>query len=471
MVFGNNEKMSVSHSAGLAPKAVTLLAIDDDPQCLALIQAALKQPELEVLTAGDPQAGLEIVRRRRPRIVLVDLMLPGMSGMEAMQQILEIDPAIDVVLMTAHYSTESAVEAIRKGACDYMNKPLALDRLRERVDSLIEEVRRRERARRLDDELIEACRFEGIIGRSPLMLEVFSRIGRVAPHFRTLLIAGGSGTGKELTAKALHRLSPVAAGPFIVCNCAAIPENLVESELFGHVRGSFTGAASDKAGVFEAAHGGTLFLDEIGEMPLPTQAKLLRAVQNQEVQRVGSTAVRKVNVRIVAASNRDLRVMVREKCFREDLFFRLCMVEIKLPPLADRKEDLPLLLRHFIERFARQYSKPVEGFTRRAETLLFRYGWPGNIRELENVVGYACMMTESERIDLHDLPDSFSTETPAGQGGPVELVSIDEIQKLHARRVLDYLDGDKVRAAEILGVSRATLYRLLAQPAAVQAGE
>jgi len=452
-------------------KAVVLLAIDDDPQCLALVQAALQRPELEVLTAGDPRAGLEIVTRRRPRIVLVDLMLPGMSGMQVMQQILDVDPATDVLLMTAHYSTESAVEAIQKGACDYMNKPLALDRLRERVDGLIEEARRRERARRLDDELIEACRFEGIIGRSPLMLEVFSRIGRVAPHFRTVLIAGASGTGKELAAKALHRLSPVAAGPLAVCNCAAIPENLVESELFGHVRGSFTGATSDKPGVFEAAHGGTLFLDEIGEMPLAAQAKLLRAVQNQEVQRVGSTTVRKVNVRIVAASNRDLRAMVREKLFREDLFFRLCMVEIKLPALADRKEDLPLLLRHFIERFTKMYNKPVEGFTRRAETLLFRYGWPGNIRELENVVGYGCMMTESARIDLHDLPDSFSGELPAQPAGSVDLVSIDEIQKLHARRVLDYFNGDKVRTAEILGVSRATLYRLLAQPAAAQAAE
>lgn len=465
------EKMSVLQSADLAPQAVALLAIDDDPQCLALVQAALKRPELEVITAGDPRAGIEIVRRRRPRIVLVDLMMPEMSGMDVMQEILEIDPATDVLLMTAHYSTESAVEAIQKGASDYLNKPLALDRLRERVNGLIEEARRRERARRLDDELIDACRFEGIIGRSPLMLEVFSRIGRVAPHFRTVLLSGLSGTGKELAAKALHRLSPVSAGPFIVCNCAAIPENLVESELFGHVRGSFTGATNDKAGVFEAAHGGTLFLDEIGEMPLPAQAKLLRAVQNQEVQRVGSTSVRKINVRIVAASNRDLRAMIREKTFREDLFFRLSMVEIKLPALADRKEDLPLLLRHFLERFARLYNKPVEGLTRRAEALLFRYSWPGNIRELENVVGYACMIAESTRIDLDDLPDSFASETPPGPAGQVELVSIDEIQKLHARRVLDYLDGDKVRAAEILGVSRATLYRLLAQPAPAQAAE
>ncbi|MBV8821016.1 MAG: sigma 54-interacting transcriptional regulator [Acidobacteriaceae bacterium] len=214
--------------------------------------------------------------------------------------------------------------------------------------------------------------------------------------------------------------------------------------------------------MFEAAHGGILFLDEVGEMPLPLQAKLLRAVQNQEVQRIGATSVRKVNVRIIAATNRDLRVMVREKSFREDLFFRLCMVEIKLPSLGERREDLPLLLRYFVERFARAYNKNIEGLTRRAEALLARYEWPGNIRELENVIGYACMMTDSEHVDIGDLPDSFHNNGEPSRRPHVELVSADEIQRLHARRVLDYLDGDKVKAAEILGVSRATLYRLLA---------
>lgn len=441
---------------------VKLLAIDDDPQSLALISAALKRPEIDIMTEANPEAGLEIVRRRRPHIALIDLMMPTLSGMDVLDKVLEIDPAIDVILMTAHYSTESAVEAIRRGACDYLNKPLPLDRLRERVDRLIREAQRRAKARQLDEELIEACRFEGIIGRSPLMLEVFARIGRIAPHFRTVLLTGDSGTGKELAARAIHHLSPVAAGPLVVCNCAAIPENLAESELFGYLRGSFTGATADKAGVFEAAHGGVLFLDEVGELPLPLQAKLLRAVQNQEVQRIGSTSVRKVNVRIVAATNRDLRVMVREKGFREDLYFRLCMVEIKLPSLNERKEDLPLLLRHFVERFARAYNKNIDGLTRRAEARLARYQWPGNIRELENVIGYACMMTDSERIDIGDLPDSFHGEAEPGGSAHVELVTIDEIQHLHARRVLDYVEGDKVRAAEVLGVSCATLYRLLA---------
>ncbi len=437
-----------------------LVAIDDDPQSLALIHAALRRYSLEILTAEEPAAGLDIVLRRHPQIVLVDLMMPGMSGMEVLERIVAADPAIDVILMTAHYSTESAVEAIRKGACDYLNKPISIERLRERVERVVAEAERRDKARLLDAQLAETCRFQGIIGRSPLMLDAFARISRVAPHFRTALITGATGSGKELAARALHSLSPVAEGPFTVCNCAAIPEALVESELFGHTRGSFTGATSDKSGLFEYAHGGVLFLDEIGELPLPAQAKLLRAVQTQEIQRVGSPAVRKVNVRIVAATNRDMRAMAKEKAFREDLYFRLSMVEIKLPRLVERKEDLPLLMRHFIDHFSSTYGKNIEGLTRRAEGVLVRHDWPGNVRELENAIGYACMIAESERIDLADLPDHFQLERPAEAAG-VELVSVDEIQRLHARRIVNYFGGNKVRAAEVLGVSRATLYRLL----------
>ncbi|MFN7998194.1 MAG: sigma-54 dependent transcriptional regulator [Bryobacteraceae bacterium] len=443
------------------PNRPLVAAIDDDAQSLALVSAALKRYDLEIVTSEDPLDGIEIVRQRRPHIVLLDLMMPGLSGMEVLERIVEIDPAINVILMTAYYSTESAVEAIQKGACDYLNKPIAIERLRERVERLLAEYERRNKALRLDAELLEACRFEGIIGRSPIMLEAFARINRVAPHFRTALVTGATGTGKELVARALHRLSPVAAGPFVVCNCAAIPENLVESELFGHTRGSFTGALTDRAGVFEHAHGGVLFLDEIGELPAAAQAKLLRAVQHQEIQRVGSPAIRKVQVRIVAATNRDLRVLAAEKRFREDLFFRLSMVEIKLPPLSERKEDLPLLLRHFVDHFCALYGKSIEGLSRRAEALLARYTWPGNVRELENVIGYACMMAESDRIDVRDLPDNFQSESATSETPGIELVSADEIQRLHARRIVDYFGGDKVRAAEVLGVSRATLYRLL----------
>jgi transcriptional regulator with PAS, ATPase and Fis domain len=293
------------------------------------------------------------------------------------------------------------------------------------------------------------------------MLDVYSRIRRVAPHFSTVLITGETGTGKELVASAMHRLSPCARGPFVVCNSTAIVETLFESELFGYVKGAFTGAVQDRAGLFEFASGGTLFMDEIGELPLAAQAKLLRVLQNQEVQRVGSPAARKVDVRVVAATNRDLRLMVSQKLFRDDLYYRLTMVEIHLPRLLARKEDLPLLERHFIEAFATKYKKPVRGITRRAQALLARYSWPGNVRELENILGYACMMADREVIDIRDFPERLRTQA-ADHANPDEtMLPLDELDRRHAQKVLDQVGGNRVRAAEILGISRATLYRLL----------
>jgi DNA-binding NtrC family response regulator len=449
----------------MSRRDVTLLAIDDDPESLALIEAALEQDGLRIVTSLDPEEGLQAVRRVRPEIVLLDLRMPKMSGMEVLEQILTIDPGAEVILVTADESTDSAVIAIQKGACDYLTKPLAIERLQERVNGLIEQARARFRAESLDRELLDAYRFGDMIGRSPLMREVFAKIARIAPHFRTALIQGPTGTGKELVARALHRMSPQASGPLVVCNCAALTESLVESELFGHVRGAFTGAVQDRSGLFEAANGGTLFLDEVGDMPLAAQAKLLRAVQEQEIQRIGSTAVRKINLRVVAATNRDLREAVQNNTFRRDLYYRLSMVEIRLPRLADRKEDLPLLTRHFVDYWATQYKKPVSGLTRRAETLLARYHWPGNVRELENALGHACMMTETATIDVQDLPDHLLQSLPDAGAGGYPLISLEAAERLHVQRVLDELGGDKVRAANILGVSRATLYRLLSREA------
>lgn len=450
---------------------ITLVAIDDSQQLLDLIKEVLSREDLEVLTVADPEVGLELILRKRPQIVLVDLMMPKLSGMEVLETIVEADPGIDVILMTAHYSTESAVEAIQKGACDYLNKPFTVEVLRQRIEKLVVEARQRQRSLRLERELLEAYRFEGMVGRSPLMLEVFGRIRRVATHFRTVLVTGPTGTGKELVARALHHLSPAASGPFAVCNCSAVVETLFESELFGHVKGAFTGAAQDKMGLFESAHNGALFLDEIGDMPLSTQAKLLRVLQNQEIQRVGSLGVRKVDVRVIAATNRDLPALVAERRFREDLYYRLCMVEIKVPRLAERKEDLPLLERHFLESFAAQYQKSIRGLTRRAQALLARYSWPGNVRELENVLGNACMMVEGEVIDVGDLPANLRQPPSAGPGFDGPLLPLDELERRHARRVLERVGGNKVRAAEILGISRATLYRLLAEGPTGQAGE
>ncbi|MGD0205889.1 MAG: sigma-54 dependent transcriptional regulator, partial [Dehalococcoidia bacterium] len=364
---------------------ITIVAIDDDAMILELVRDGLAQEGVEILTSTDAQSGLELVLRRRAQIVMLDLMMPHLSGMEVLERIVEADPGIDVILLTGHYSTDSAVEAIQKGACDYLTKPVSIDKLRERVGSLLADARQRQRALQSERALLEASLFEGIVGQSPLMLEVFARIRRVAPHFRTVLVTGATGTGKELAARALHRLSPAASGPFVVVNCAAVVETLFESELFGHVRGAFTGATQDKVGMFEYAQGGTLMLDEIGDTPLATQSKLLRVLQTQEVQRVGSPAVRKLDVRVIGATNRDLETLGAEKKFRDDLYYRLSMVEIKLPRLAERKEDLPLLERHFLERFAAEYHKPLAHLTRRAQSVLARYPWPGNVRELENV--------------------------------------------------------------------------------------
>ncbi len=445
-----------------APK-LKILVIDDDASFLGLIAAALNREDLQIHTASDSEAGLELFSRIRPQIVMTDLVMPKLNGMQLLEKIVAIDPAVEVILVTGNYSMESAVEAIRQGASDYLAKPLDLEKLRARVASFIEEAERRRKTFALDQELAGVYQFEGIIGRSPLMLDLFSKLRRVAPHFRTVLVAGETGTGKELVARALHNLSPARTQRFVICNCSAIVETLLESELFGHVRGAFTGANQDKAGVFEYANGGTVFLDEIGELPMEAQAKLLRVLQNQEVQRVGSPAPRSVDVRVIAATNRDLRQMVEQDTFRKDLFFRLTMVELRLPRLAERKEDLMLLQRHFLARFAGEYKKEIAGISRRAQIALSRHAWPGNVRELENVIGNACMMAQSTVIDLSDLPELVNSDFAPTRGHEGDLISFDELQQRHLLRVLEKVGGNKARAAEILKVSRTTIYEMLSK--------
>jgi DNA-binding NtrC family response regulator len=442
--------------------SVTLVAIDDDPMSLELIRDALEQANLNILTATDAQGGLALIREKRPEIALLDLLMPGVSGMELLDKILEFSPETEVMLVTGHYSTESAVEAIRKGASDYITKPLSVPQLRQRIDALVAGAQRRRAAARLDSELLRASEFEGIVGRSPEMLDVFSRIRRVAPHFKSVLITGETGTGKELVARAMHRMSPAASGPFAVCNASAVVETLFESELFGHKRGAFTGATQDKMGLFEYATGGSIFLDEIGDMPLSTQTKLLRVLQTHEVQRVGALESRKVDVRVIAATNRPLRAMIAEKQFREDLYYRLSMVEIKLPTLSQRKEDLALLVQHFVDRFATQYRKSVRCVTSRALMILSRHSWPGNVRELENVIGNACMMTAEEMIDVPDLPEYLTAKSDEERYEDAVDMPLDEVERRHAARVLASVGGNKVRAAKILGIDRGTLARLVA---------
>lgn len=437
---------------------VKLVVIDDTPASLELVAEALEQPGLQIFTATDPEQGLDLIYHEHPHVVLVDLVMPNLTGLEVLARTVEFDPTIDVILMTAHYTTETAVEAIQKGAADYLNKPLAIDKLREKVKTLLAVARSRQRAALLDQELVETNQFQGMIARSPAMWEMFARIRRVAPHFRSALITGPTGTGKDLVAKALHNLSP-ATGRYVVMNCSAVVETLFESELFGHVRGAFTGAAQDKMGMFEFAHGGTLFLDEIGDMPMATQAKLLRVLQNQEVQRVGSVSAKKVDVRVVAATNHSIPELIERKLFREDLYYRLAMVELETPALADRKEDIPLLEKHFLKRFSEQFAKPIHGVTHRAQTVLARHDWPGNVRELENALGHACMMVMGDTIDIEDLPVTLrGGHTPmrglsASPDNPKEL-SFEDHERSLLVEALEKAQGNQSQAARILRISR-----------------
>lgn len=445
--------------AGIA--ACRALVIDDDPLAVELFSEALRALHLEVHTASGATEGLSLAQKIHPQIVLSDMVMPGMTGMELLERMVANDPGVNVFVITGHYSTESAVEAIQKGACDYLTKPISIEKLQERIGKWLADAKVRYVTSKLDAALLKTCQLHGAIGRSLSMLEVFSKVRRIAPHFQTVLISGETGTGKELVARALHEMSPFQSGPFVVANAAAIADTLFESELFGYVKGAFTGAAKDKQGLAEFAAGGTLFLDEISEMPVPSQAKLLRLVQNREVQRLGSPAVRKVDVRVVAATNRNLRAMVDQKLFREDLYYRLAMVEIKLPRLAERKEDLVLLEQHFLQGFAQRYGKPEFHLTRRAQALLARYNWPGNVRELENVLGYCSMMAEEQTLDVRDLPEHIQKQAVETDEQGDALLSLDELTRRHASMVLLATGGNRTRTAEILGVSRATLYRLL----------
>lgn len=444
--------------------SVTILAVDDDPLSLELLTDALKPLSVTVLTAADGDQAMAVVRSRRPQIVILDLMLPGRNGLELAEEILHLAPTTDVLLLTGHYTPESAIEAVRRGVCDYLTKPIQIAPLRARIRQLLDELQKRLDAARLETALVNAHRFEGMVGYSAQMLEVFAMIRRVGPHYRVALVRGATGTGKELAAQALHRQSPVVDGPFVVCNCSAISESLFESEMFGHLKGSFTGATQDKKGMFEAAHGGTLFLDELGDLPFAMQSKLLRAIQQQEIKPVGANTPKKVSLRVIAATNRDLETMMTAGDFREDLYYRLSMVELHLPTLAERMEDFPYLVRTFVERYAAEYGKPIRGITPRAQSVLARHHWPGNIRELENVIGSASMMATGELVDTRDLPPFFQRQTaPASSAPAPELISLAEVERRHTRWVLEQLNGNKSKAAELLGVTRSTLYRILGE--------
>src|SRR5712692_9063000 len=415
---------------------------------------------------------LEHVRLGDCRVAICDLRMPGMDGMAFLDQALKIDPGVQVILVTGHNSLDSAIEAVKHGAYDYLPKPVERVRLKRTLDELAEVFTQRKRVRQLEEQLLKDLEFHGIVGKSPAMLEVFDQARKVARHYTNVLLSGQTGVGKELVALAIHQLSPVSNHRLAVCNCSALVDTLLESQLFGHVRGAFTGATDTRPGLFEYADGGTVFLDEVGEMSLPMQVKLLRVIQNREIQRVGSPEVRKVEIRLIAATNRDLRAEVQAGRFREDLFYRLSTIEIRVPSLAERLEDIPLLLHFFLKKYNEAYGKKISGLTRRAQTLLLQHPWPGNVRELENVISSACINATTDFVDIGDLPEHLQKPGgPVGKGVETWLpLSLDEVRQVHIRRVLEMCQGNRVRAAQILGIGRTSLYRYLKRSPRPKAG-
>ena len=443
------------------PELFRVLVVDDESAQRELVGGFLRKHGFEVSEASDGVAALERFRKEPFDLILADQKMPGLSGLELLAGARAISPEVAVIVMTAYGTIETAVAAIKSGAADYLTKPLNLDELLHRIGQVRERQRLLRENRELREALQERHRVAGIIGESGRMQEVLSLVRRVAESDATVLIQGESGTGKELIAKAIHYASPRAGAPLVSVNCAALPETLLESELFGHEKGAFTGAVSSRKGRFERADGGSLFLDEIGDLPLHLQVKLLRVLQEREFERVGSSRPIAINVRLLAATHRDLEALVRAGRFRDDLYYRINVVTISLPPLRERREDIPLLLDRFVEKFASQNGKRINGVTREAREALLRYDYPGNVRELENLVERAVVLTRDEVIGLEDLPLSVKETERVVSDGPSLPAVVEGLERRMIREALTRADGVQTRAAEMLGISERVLrYKL-----------
>jgi len=441
--------------------SIRILVVDDEASQRELVSGYLKKQGFEVFTAAGGESALELFRQAPMELILTDQRMPGLSGLDLLKAAREINPETQVIVMTAYGSVETAVEAMRDGAADYVAKPLNLDELRQKIQRIVEQHRLYAENRALREELKSRHRIEGIIGESGQMVEVISLVQRVAASEATVLIRGESGTGKELIAKAIHYASPRAARPLVRVNCAALPENLLESELFGHEKGSFTGAISTRKGRFELADTGTLFLDEIGDLPLHLQAKLLRVLQEREFERVGSSQPIKVNVRILSATHRDLESLMRAGQFRDDLYYRLNVVTILVPPLRERRQDLPPLMDHFLKLFAAKNGKSLRGFSRAARDALLRYDYPGNVRELENLLERAVVLCRGDVIDRGDLPLILDDPDALSEAQTQLTAAVEDLERRMIREALKRANGVQTRAAELLGVTeRALRYKL-----------
>jgi two-component system, NtrC family, response regulator AtoC len=444
----------------------TILIVEDEPKMLRLLGLNLQEEGHEVRPVGDAEAGLNLLRQEKIDLVLTDLKLPGMDGLEFLQAVKRANAAIPVVLMTAYGTVETAVEAMKAGASDYVMKPFSMEEIKLVVAKELDVRNLREENISLREALGRRYEFKNIVARSAAMQEVLATVERVAPTHSTVLLGGESGVGKDLIARAIHQHSRRASGPFIKINCTAIPENLLESELFGYERGAFTGATTSKPGKFELADRGTIFLDEIGDVPGTIQVKLLRVLQEREFERLGGTKTLKVDVRVVAATNQDLRAALEQGTFREDLYYRLNVVPISIPPLRAHKEDIPYLVDFFLEHFARESGKSIEGITPAAMKLLTDFYWPGNVRELENIIERAVVMSAGTKIDVEDIHLDVEPARPAAaSGGPAaflpEGMTLEQFEDDLITEALRRANGNKSQAARLLGLSRNALrYRL-----------
>jgi nitrogen regulation protein NR(I) len=459
----------------------TLLIVDDEPNVLYSLEKGLGSETLAVITAGKAGQAIAMVEKQRPDAVILDVRLPDMSGLDAFDRICRIDPRLPVIIITAYASTETAIEAMKRGAFDYLLKPIDLRELRDAVAKALQ-ISRMARVRAVFDQDDEAdASVDRIVGLSPPMQQVYKDIGRVAPQDVNVLILGESGTGKELVARAIYHHSQRSGRPFLAINCAAIPESLLESELFGHERGAFTGAERRRIGKFEQASGGTVFLDEIGDMSVATQAKILRLLQDGRFERVGGNETIQTDVRVIAATNQNLEELIAAGRFRQDLYYRLKVFSIYLPPLRQRMDDLPMLVEHLVKRFCRELGKPLHTMLPETLEALQEHDWPGNIRELQSAIKYALVQATGEVLSPKCLPDSVQAArpgappSPAGPGrGTLDIAGLVrrlldagehdvyrrvqlEMDRILLDQILRHAEGNQVMASQLLGISRTTL--------------
>ena len=455
----------ITPSEAIDPAAATptILVVDDEPGIVDSLRKVFERESLRVSTARSGAEALEVLRREAVAVMLTDLMMPGMSGLDLLRACRKVSPETEILLMTAYGTVENAVEAMKDGAYDFVTKPIKRAHITRAVAKALEKQSLVRENRSLREQLAAQKKHEPV-GQSLTWRRTLETVAQAAPSMATVLLLGESGTGKELLARAIHQGSQRATGAFVPVNCAALPESILEAELFGYERGAFTGAVQRQEGRFAQANGGTLFLDEIGEIPIHVQVKLLRVLQEGEVERLGGKTV-KVDLRLVAATNRDLRVAVREGRFREDLYYRLNVIQVRLPPLRDRRDDVPLLAEHFLRLFCVRNGRHLSGFSHDAMDAMERYDWPGNVRELENAVERAVVLSRGNIVGVEDLPPEVRTGTGAAADGKTMLFAVgtplDEIERRVIHATLAHCGGDKRLCAQLLGIATRTIYRRL----------